>query len=98
MFNNLRAEAFDVTKSMLNKNLGSNALNYLCNHDVAHNAGSIPDYVCNSYTNTLFYGLMFLVNRMSVMVFNDDALAYTKDVGFDQSVANRRLKSDNYTK
>ena len=115
-FNNLRADTFEVSRSMLNKNLGQNALNYLCNHDergrrltsprfatqtcgdVARNSWATPDYFCNGFVNTLFYGLMYLVHRMNVMVFNDDAFAYTRDLGFDQSVANKRLKSDNFTK
>ena len=35
---------------------------------------------------------------MNVMVFNDDTFAYTSNSVFDQSLANRRLKSDNFTK
>ena len=98
LFNNLNADSFNVNKSMINQNLGQNALNYLCNHDVAHNMGQAPDYVCNGFINTLLYGLMFLVNRMNVMIFNDDTFAYTSNSAFDQSLANRRLKSDNFTK
>ncbi len=49
MFNNARADSFDVNRSMINQSLGRNALNYLCNHDIAHNLGSNPDYVCNGF-------------------------------------------------
>ena len=98
MFNNARADSFDVNRSMNNQSLGRNALNYLCNHDIAHNLGSNPDYVCNGFLNTLFYGLMFLVNRMNVMVYNDDTFAYTRNTAFDQSIATRRLKVDNFLK
>ena len=35
---------------------------------------------------------------MNVMVYNDDAFAYTRNTVFDQSMAARRLKSDNFLK
>ncbi len=43
MFNNARADSFDVNRSMNNQSLGRNALNYFCDHDIAHNLGSNPD-------------------------------------------------------
>jgi glycosidase len=98
LFNNFKADSFDVNKSMNNQNLGKQALNYLCNHDIAHNMWANPDYFCNGYINTLLYGIMFLVDRMNVMVYNDDAFAYTRNPEFDQTIANKRLKSDNFLK
>jgi glycosidase len=87
---------FDVSASLNNPNLKQNALNYICNHDIAHNFSSNSDYICNGFVKTLFYCLMILIHKQNVMVYNDDEPAYRTNPEFPKDVADTRLKSDNF--